>query len=124
MKLTYRDGMATVLAGAAGLVALANAQAWDWPLLSNPRWAIGALLVIGMLMCSTGSAPDTYSRPDAFTWMAGALGVVALGLVIYGFVVGTVLAVVALATVIVGLWFVATIHHLVGPIGSTPRLAA
>ncbi len=123
MRLSIRDGVATLLAVAAVLIAVATVQPWNWPLLTSYRWGTAALFVVGLLMCATGSSAETYTRPDGFTVLSALLGVVALGFVVYGFVAGTALGVVGLVVAILALWLVTTLHHIVTPEGGRTTYA-
>ncbi len=123
MRLSIRDGVATVLAAAAVLIAFATVQAWNWPLLTSNRWGMAALLVVGALMCATGSSAETYRRPDGFTVLSGVLGVGALGFVVYGFIAGTAFGVIGLAATILALWLVTTLHHVVQAAGGRTTFA-
>jgi hypothetical protein len=115
MRLTWRDGMTTFLAGLTVVIALAVTQDWGWPLLGSYRWGVGVLAVVG-LTAGCGYRTATWSVGDPFIWMGSALGVVALGLIVAGLIVGTQVLFVALAVDLVALWIVATIHHAVGPV--------
>jgi hypothetical protein len=107
------------------MVTLAVTQGWEWPLLGSTRAGIAALGVIGIFGCATsGSAntPETFKGP--FVMLAAALGVVALGLVVFGLIYGTEALLTALTIDIVLLWIVTTLHHATSTFGSHHRHAA
>jgi hypothetical protein len=90
MKLTWKDGFATLLTGAAVAVTLAVTRSWDWPLLGSTRAGIAALGVIGIFGCATaGSANSAETFKGPFVMLAAALGAVAMGPVIFGLIYGT-----------------------------------
>ena len=88
MRLTRRDGVATVMAGLVAAVALAVTRSWDWPMLGSYRAGVAALGVIGWSMCIVGSSRTTFSFKGPFVVFASALGGLALLLVIVGLVTG------------------------------------
>lgn len=110
MRLTLRDGATTVLAAFAILVTLAVTQAWSWPLLGGYRAGVIALTIIGLGMCTVGGVGS--KAPSApFVAIVSLLGVAALTLIIVGLIVGTEALFVALAAVLVAMWFVTTVDH-------------
>jgi hypothetical protein len=115
MQLTWRDGAATVLAALVVAVLAAVTQAWSWPLLGDYRSGVIALTILGFAMCAVGlqvaegSAGESFKRP--LMVLGSALGVAALTLVITGLIFATGTLFVALAIVILALWFVTTIDH-------------
>jgi hypothetical protein len=113
MRLTWKDGISTVLAAVAVLVALAVTNAWGWPLLGDYRAGTVALTLVGFGMCATGTAIGKTSWANPFVAIATLLGVVALVLIVGGLIYATAPLFVALAAVIVALWFVSTLRHLV-----------
>ena len=113
MKLTWRDGVATVLAALVVAVALAVTGSWGWPLLGSYRAGIGALGVIGWSMCIVRSSRTTSSFKGTFVVLASALGGLALVLVIVGLVTGTNGPFVVLALDIEILWAATTLRHAV-----------
>jgi len=54
MKLTWRDGVATVLMLGTVAVALAVTQGWNWTFLGSTKAGIAAVGVIGYMMCRLG----------------------------------------------------------------------
>lgn len=113
MRLTWRDGVATVLAGSVVAVVLAVTRSWDWPMLGSYRAGVGALGVIGWSMCIFGSSITQASFKGPFVVFASALGGLALFLVIVGLVTGTETPFILLAVVIEVLWAATTLRHSV-----------
>ena len=113
MRLTWRDGVATVLAGLVVAVALAVTGSWDWPLLGSYRAGVAALGAIGWSMCILGGPRTTTSFKGPFVVFASALGGLALVLVIVGLVTGTQGTFIWLAVDIEILWATATLDHAV-----------
>ena len=73
--LTWKDGLATALAALVALVYAANTT--ELGFLTSNRWAAGAILVLGMGMCSLGRAATERTSGVA---ALSALGVAALAL--------------------------------------------
>jgi hypothetical protein len=113
MKLTWRDGVTTILAGLAVVAVVAAMQGWGWPLLGSIAAAVGVVGAIGWAMCvlggATGSVP---SMKDPFTIAMSVLGSVALVLIIAGVITASEGVLVALAAVIVLMWVASTSAHL------------
>jgi hypothetical protein len=120
VRLTWRDGVTSLLAGLTVLVAFAAVGGWGWPLLGSYRAATGVLAVVGISMCALGGPSSSASTRDTFTVLGSVLGVVALGLVVVALVTGAAAPFVALAGTIVLLWLIATVHHAIGPSVRTP----
>jgi hypothetical protein len=124
MQLTWRDGAATVLAALVVTVLLAVTQAWSWPLLGDYRSGVIALTIVGFAMCTVGlqvadgNAAASFKRPLMI--LGSVLGVAALALVITGLIFATGPLFVALAIVILALWFVTTIDHAVATTQGQP----
>jgi hypothetical protein len=128
MRLTWRDGVTTLLAGLVAAIALAVTQGWDWPLLGSERTGVAAIGVVGYTMCVFGTrasvtkASDLVGGPSMIA--ASALGAVALALIVAGLIAGSETIVVALAVAVLGSWLVATARHAVeGPAPHRGRLA-
>jgi hypothetical protein len=120
MRLTWRDGAATVLAGAVVAVAIATTQDLGLPLLGSTRAGVGVLFVLGYAMCTLGFQPgkltsvkDLITGPFMLT--ASVLGVIALVLAIVGIIVTSETVLVALTADLLAAWVVTTTHHAVTP---------
>lgn len=113
MRLTWKDGVSTLLVGACGLIFLAVTDAWGWPLLGDFQAGAAALLVVGLAACIVGgSNMTTFDTGDSMVVGASTIGFFALAVGIYGIVSGSETAFAILAATIAMLWVVATIHHL------------
>jgi hypothetical protein len=112
MKLTWRDGATTILAGLTVAVVVAVTQGWDWPLLGSVTAGVVAVGALGWAMCllggATGSVP---SVKDPFTVGMSVLGSVALVLIVVGVIVKSEGVLIALAVVTVSMWVVSTTAH-------------
>jgi hypothetical protein len=120
MKLTWKDGISTLLAAAAVLIGLAVTNGWGWPLLGDYRAGTVALAIVGFGMCATGTAVGKASWTDPLVLIATLLGVVALVLIVGGLIYATAALFVALAADIVALWFVATLRHWMDGMAEVP----
>lgn len=115
MRLTWRDGVATLLAAAVVLVATSVVQGWEWPLLGSYRAGSVAILILGMGMCATGnSATQSGSMKDPYVATTSALGFVTLGIAIWAIVANTETSMIALVVSTITLWAISTIAHAVG----------
>jgi len=118
MRLTWRDGAATILAALVVAVLLALTQSWSWPLLGDYRAGVVALAIIGFLMCSVGlraSGMDDFKQPLMI--VASVLGVGTLGLIVFGLILPTEAIFVALGIMLLALWVLTTVDHAL-PAGS------
>jgi hypothetical protein len=111
MSLSWKDALATVLVGTAGVITYARFKGFDWPLLNSWRMGTLALLVIGLGTCiAVGSG--VVPTKDIWTMSASALGIVAFGLAILGLALGSKILFFVLAADILLLWIVSTTHHV------------
>jgi hypothetical protein len=121
MQLTWRDGAATILAALVVAVLLAVTQAWAWPLLGDYRFGVIALTILGFTMCTVGlRATDASAFKQPFMVVGSVLGVVALGLVIFGLIFATQALFAALAITLLALWIVTTVDHAVAAAHDQP----
>lgn len=111
MRLTWRDGIETMLIAAVVLVTLAVTQAWGWPLLGTPRAGVVAVGVLGIAMCSV--AGSRAASKDPFIVTTTVLAVVTLGLIVAGLIAGTETLLVALAITLVVMWVLTTLRHAI-----------
>jgi uncharacterized membrane protein len=112
MRLTWRDGVATLLAIGVIVVATAVVSEWGWPLLGSYRAGAAAVFVLGMGMCALGNR-ETPSVKDGYSRSMMLLGAVALGLGIWALIADTQGPFVAFAMTTVVMWAVSTTMHLV-----------
>lgn len=111
MRLTWKDGVTTVLAIGVVLATMAVVEGWGWPLLGTYRSGAAVLLVVGFGMCALSGSSQTTSMRSAYTVTTSLLGVLALVFAIWAIVADTQAPFVALAIDIVLLWLVSTLHH-------------
>ncbi len=132
MRLTWRDGVATILAVVGGAVALAVLNGWDWPLLGSYRAGTLALGVIGLAMCGIGGyrfwniatvQPRTVAK-DGFLVLGAILGAATMVVLIIGLVTGTQAPFVWMMVLTAALWVLATVRHAVErePSGAHPAM--
>ena len=114
MRLTWRDGVTTVLAAAIGVATFAVVQEWGWPLLGSYRAGAAVLLVMGFAMCALSGSSQVTSMRSPYTIATTVLGGLALALAIWAMIANAQLPFVALAVDTLLLWLVATLHHAVG----------
>lgn len=116
MSLTWKDAVATVLVGAAGVITLASVQGYEWPLLGSWRTVAAIMLVLGLGTCIiVGSA----AVPEKNNWTITAtlLGVTAFILVAATIITANKPLAIILLSDIVALWILSTTHHLLTPGG-------
>ena len=114
MRLTWRDGATTILAGAAVAVAVAVTQEWGWPLLGSVTAGILVLGAVGWAMCILGGTSTTdWSMKNPFTVTMAVLGSVALVLIVIGLFSGSETVLVSLAVVTVVMWMASTTAHAI-----------
>ncbi len=112
MRLTWRDGVTTILAGLTVAIAMAVTQGWGWPLLGSVAAGVGVLGAVGWAMCILGgSTKSVPSMKDPFTVVMSVLGSIALVLIVVGLITGSEGVFVSLAVVTLGMWLVSTTSH-------------
>lgn len=120
MRLTWRDGLTTLMAFLVILVALAAIQGWGWPLLGSDRSAMVVLGVLGYGMCHAAGTPNAYlSLKGGYRTLTSALGAIALIVFIVGMIWPSETWIVLLSADILLLWVMATVRH-----GMRPAFAA
>jgi len=136
MRLSVRDGLATVfVAAAAVLYALwdTGAALAGW----SAREAAAVVFVLGFATCVAdqkqmavvyGAAPGQRRPPAAYVVLVSVLGAAALAAGITALVTGSPVAVAALMAAVAGLWAATTARHALTPgpgraAGPPPRTA-
>ena len=127
MKLSWKDGVTTLLAVAVGAIAYALASQWSWPLVGDVRIAAIVVWAIGVAMC-----PVTWAAVAAVTGDSGAraaigsglgldvryyrvmsaLALVPTGLAVWAVLAGDAGIVVAEAAFVLVIWLIASVAHL------------
>ena len=119
MRLTSRDGLATVLvAAAAGSYALwATGAALAGV---SARWMTVIAFALGMAACTAnhreldqvyGTSPGAPRPPGSYVTLSTALGIVMLGAGIVAFVMASQTMLATLVAAMVALWLLATGRH-------------
>jgi hypothetical protein len=114
MRLTWKDGIATVLT--AGIVALyaAYLAGENLPLVSGTRVLAGLILVVGLVACAVGSTAMTAGASAGLTvYVGGTLGAAAFLAALVTMVTGAASTLAILVGVTVALWLFATVRHAV-----------
>jgi hypothetical protein len=115
MRLTWKDGVATLLAIGTSLVTLAVVQEWGWPLLGSYRAGAAVLLLMGIVMCALGdSTAERSNMRSPYIATMSVLGIVAVGLGIWALIADAEVAFLGLAVVTLTMWLASTLHHAVG----------
>jgi hypothetical protein len=129
MRLTWRDGVATVLLGVVVALAAAATQGWGWPLTGSYRSAGLVVFGAGIAMCAlSGSAQSTTTAGKSpYVMLASALGILALVMLVGVLITGSEAWFVALVVDIAVLWAMTTFRHSVQgwaarPIGGTAEV--
>lgn len=118
MKVTWKDVITTLAAAGAVVAERAYFHSWNWPLVTNLRWAIAALVVLGAisfvfsLMKETGWAIALY--------IVGGLGVIVASA---GLITGTTDYLVVLMLDVIALWATSLMGHLLAPTGQVAHHA-
>lgn len=112
MKITWRDGVTTLSTAGAIVLERAYFHNWDWPLISNMRWAVvglAGLLAIGFVFSYLLDAV----RGVTWTYVAGTLGLLALAFTGLGLYYNTTTDyVVLLMLTNVAFWMSSIVRHL------------
>lgn len=111
MHITWRDGITTLAALGAIVLERAYFHAWDWPLISNMRWVLAGLLVLGAVGFIFSYALDKYAG-QVWTIMAWVLGISMLALAALGAIFTNTDYVALLMLNVVSFWFVSIVRHL------------
>jgi hypothetical protein len=111
MRLTWRDGVTTLLAGVVVATYAAYAAGWAIPVVDEVRGATLLIGIVGLAMCIVGGSGSTIASRNSFSVPASVLGGAALLLIITGLVTGWSLAVPLLAADTLVLWAISTARH-------------
>jgi hypothetical protein len=122
MRLTWKDGIATVLT--AGIVALYAAYVADekLPLVSGPRVLAGLILVVGLTACAIGGTAIAKDGSAGLTVYVGStLGAAAFLAALITMITGAGSTLAILVGVTVALWLLATVRHAVARTTTSDR---
>lgn len=107
MRLTAKDGVATLLTALVVLTFFATHEGWNvWLVGDSHRWATGAIGVLGVMTCALGRRGTGIGT----TFLTG-IGTVALVLFVLALVTGSLTPLSLLVVAIVVLWIGATVRH-------------
>ncbi len=116
MRLTAKDGAATIATALAVLTFAATHEGWNvWLVGSSHRSAAIVIGVLGIVACSLGERV----QGDTQRFFA-VLGTVTAALAVWAIASGSLTPLSLLVAAVVALWLGATLRHAVGP----PRHAA
>lgn len=112
MSLTWKDALATLLVGLAGVITYAKVKGFNWPLLGSWRTSTVVLLALGLGTCIIVGSGFIAAK-NGWTSLATILGVTAFIFAIIGMIVDSKLMFLALAADIFALWVITTFHHVI-----------
>ena len=113
MILSWKDGVATLIAISIGLFSYFKLQGVHMSFLDNNRIAILLIGLVGVGMCAFGSVTGV-TLSTGWNIVLSGLGIGALLLIILGLILGSQLMVLLLSGVILVMWFLTTIRHIIG----------
>ena len=114
MRLSWRDGLATVLGAVVVAVGLAVTRSWDWPMLGSYRAGILVLAVVGVAACAVGGMSYQAKGPSFTGRFAAISRLLHLGIatvVVIGLIRPSRGAVIVMIGIIAAQWAVATLRH-------------
>jgi hypothetical protein len=119
MRLTWRDGVDSVLAAVVVVAVVGILEGRRWPLLGTARSSALAMFAVGFLMCQVGmrGTPIAHARDlvrDPFMIAATTAGVVALCVAVLGLLAPARWVAVVLGATLLATWALATAHHALG----------
>jgi hypothetical protein len=125
MRLTWKDGVATVLAAVVVALYWAYLAGAGLPLVSGPRALAGGVLVLGFAGCALGGgdvARASTTMRTVRSTIAGVLGVTVLVAAVVTLFTGNTVWLAVLVIGTVAIWATTTAFHLFMPVSlDTPR---
>ena len=118
MRLTWKDGVATVFMAAIVVIYIAFLNSTTAWLISSARGTATAVLVLGMIGgcgMSTPAPQHKDARARAYTGIAGVLGTIALIAGVVALITASTVALAILVVATLTLWLVATVRHIFTP---------
>ncbi len=111
-RLSWRDGIATLITAFVVLLTAAVTNEWGWPVVGS-SYRVGGLILFaaGLATCIVAGESMAGKRSDPFLTAAKWLSVLAPALLLATLIFATAPFLVGLAAVIVALWLLATLHH-------------
>ena len=120
MRLTWRDGVTTLLVIVVGLVYWAYATGTDLVIIGDTRGALALIGIAGLGMCITGGSSGYVGR-NLYSGFMSILGIAALVLFVIGLITAESWTVAWLAIVIAVMWGAALVLRVFGtPITHQP----
>jgi hypothetical protein len=110
MRITWKDGLTTLSAGAAIVLERAYYHNYDWPLVSSMRWVIGGLAILAAINVVAGFAFDKYTSAG-WDVLGIFFGVAVATLAVLGLSVVVTDYVALLMVSAVTVWAVSVAHH-------------
>jgi hypothetical protein len=118
MRLTWKDGAATVLTAGVVTLYVAFLAGAGLPLLSAPRVLAGLVLVMGLGACALGgSGAATDGSPRWVAYTGGILGGAAFLAAVVTLITGNAAVLGVLIGATIALWFFATARHAFTGVG-------
>jgi hypothetical protein len=125
MRLTWKDGAATVLTAAVVALYWAYLAGAGLPLVSGPRALAGAVLALGFAGCALGGGDVARASKRMQTvrrTVAGVLGVTVLIAALVTLFTGNTVWLAVMVGATVAIWATTTVFHVFGPgPAGTPR---
>jgi hypothetical protein len=125
MGLSWRDGIATILVGAAVATTASVLNGWNWLAIGDARAGVVAVFVLGFSACVVGGGPawmfgamsEGRMRGPGPMWSpffitAAALGALAFALMFADLFINSVPLLVWATATVAAIWLVTTIHHV------------
>jgi hypothetical protein len=118
MKLTWRDGLGTLVTGAGLLAAGAALAGWGWPLMTDARAGVITLLVMALVVCPLGLGnPSAGWYRDPFVLAAMVLGTSILAIGVVGLMTSPAATLPWMMGLTAVTWIATTADHALGPVG-------
>lgn len=116
MRLTWKDGVATVFMAGITAIYIAFVNGAGWPLVASARGTAAAILILGAVGgCAFGAASDIAGRQKApnglLITLSGLLGLTVLTAGIYALVTASTQAVALAFAATLAVWLTATLRH-------------
>ena len=124
MRLTWKDGAATILVAAILVPYVGYLARGSMPFIHDSRGMAATALALGVATCYAGDLKVMARRWTVLTVITALLGVAALGLGIAAVVTANGGVLAAFVIVIVALWALATARHAAGTLSSNARHTA
>ncbi|UBU18262.1 hypothetical protein [Nonomuraea gerenzanensis] len=116
MRLTWKDALATAVAGANVAIYAAFTTGTDLAIIDSVRGASGAILLLGLAGgCALSAPPEEYRHLSWYAGVMSTLGGLALLAGALGLIMASELALTVLFSSTIALWLIATLRHALAP---------